>query len=342
MKNLYSTIILILLFNFDAIAQIKSNYERGFEIGFKEGYCYNRTTYDCFTPMTPLAPMPRINESKDNYTEGYNRGFQFGLDLKRTKTAMEKSDYNLNKIPKFNNYVSQNPVEAMRIVGMYKQQKYDIRTQWTQERINQLSNLIVELFNEQVVKNFSINELRKNEYDKIKKFSNSISTIDFADDYQFNSVKDGFNQIENVIYNNYNMIIKFENEIKAKEQSQVTKNNPDINRQTNNKNNFSGILEKYYGKYSCTINVYSMVNNNYILKETKSGVIALNNNILSFGTTDFTTQRVLQSEILDNIAKECTYKTEYGNVVIDYNFKKVVFFDLDNKNYYVYLIKNKI
>jgi hypothetical protein len=29
----------------------------------------------------------------------------------------------------------------------------------------------------------------------------------------------------------------------------VTKNNPDINRQTNNKNNFSGILEKYYGKY---------------------------------------------------------------------------------------------
>jgi hypothetical protein len=85
-----------------------------------------------------------------------------------------------------------------------------------------------------------------------------------------------------------------------------------------------------------------MVNNNYILKETKSGVIALNNNILSFGTTDFTTQRVLQSEILDNIAKECTYKTEYGNVVIDYNFKKVVFFDLDNKNYYVYLIKNKI
>lgn len=216
MKNLYSTIALLLIFNFNAIAQIKSNYERGFEIGFKEGYCYNRTTYDCFTPMTPLPPMPGINESKDNYTQGYNRGFQFGLDLKRSKAAMDNSDSNLNNIPKFNNYVSQNPVEAKRIVGMYKQQKYDIRTQWTQERINQLSDLIVNLFNNQVITSFSINDLRKNEYDRITKFVNLISGIDYADDYQFSNVKNGFNKIENDIYDNYNMVIKFENEIKQK------------------------------------------------------------------------------------------------------------------------------
>lgn len=341
MKSFYSTLIFLLL-NFTGNAQIKSNYERGFEIGFKEGYCYNRTTYDCFTPMTPLAPMPRINENKDNYTQGYNRGFQFGLDLKRKKLAMENSDKNLNNIPKFNNYVSQNPVEAMRIVGMYKQQKYDIRTQWTQERVNQLSDLIVNLFNDQIVINFSINDLRKNEYDKIQKFINSISGIDYADDYQFNNVKIGFDKIENGIYHNYNMVIKFENEIKAKEKSQVTKSNSDIVSHINKKNNFSGILEKYYGKYTCSINVYSLVNNNYILKETKNGFIELNDNEISFGTKDLNTKRELQSEILDNSARECTYKTKHGNVVIDYNFKKVVFFELDNRNYYVYVIKNKI
>src|SRR5690606_38103947 len=104
---------------------IKTSYVKGFEIGFKEGYCYNRNTYDCLVPMTPIPPPPRINESKDNYTEGYNRGFQFGLDLKRTKESMANSDQNLNTLPTFNEYVSQNPVDAMRAVGLYKQKKYD-------------------------------------------------------------------------------------------------------------------------------------------------------------------------------------------------------------------------
>jgi hypothetical protein len=213
MKNYYFIILLAL--NLTVNAQIETTYQRGFEIGFKEGYCYNRTTYDCFTPMTPMSPMPRINESKDNYTEGYNRGFQFGLDLKRTKESMHNSEESLNNTPKFNNYVPQNPVEAMRIVAMHKQQKFDNRKEWIQERINQLSALIVRLFNDEYVQNFDINELRKHEYDNIKKFINSISSIDYSDDYQFNNIKNEFNSIENTIYYNYNMIIKFENEIKA-------------------------------------------------------------------------------------------------------------------------------
>lgn len=342
MKNFYSTLIFLLILNFNGTAQIKSNYEKGFEIGFKEGYCYNRTTVDCFTPMTPLAPMPRINESKDNYTEGYNRGFQFGLDLKRSKVAMDNSDNNLNNIPKFNNYVSQSPVEAMRMVGIYKQQKHDIRTQWTQERINQLSALIVSLFNDQVITNFSINDLRKDEYDKISKFINSISAVDYADDYQFNNVKNGFSKIENGIYYNYNMIIKFENEIKAKKKASEVTNNSYVENQSNEIIKFSSFLEKYYGKYSCEINIYELVNNKYILKETKDGKIELYSNIINFGSKDIESGRKFLSETLDNKAKESTYKTEFGNVVIDYDFKKITFYDLDNKNYYVYIIKNKI
>lgn len=342
MKNFNFTLIILLTFVSNIIGQVKSNYERGFEIGFKEGYCYNRTTIDCFTPMTPLPPMPRINESKDNYTEGYNRGFQFGLDLKRSKAAMDNSDSKLNNVPKFNNYVSQSPVEAMKMVGIYKQQKYEIRTQWTQERINQLSALIVSLFNDQVITNFSVNDLRKDEYDKISKFINSISTVDYANDYQFNNVKNGFSKIENDIYYNYNMIIKFENEIKAKKKKDEATNNSYVENQSNENIKFSVFLEKYYGKYSCEINIYELVNNKYILKETKDGKIELYSNIINFGSKEIENGRKFLSETLDNKTKEMTYKTEFGNVVIDFDFKKITFYNLDNKNYYVYIIKHKI
>jgi len=211
MKNFYSTIILFLIFNLNSIGQIKSNYEKGFEIGFKEGFCYNNSTYDCFTPMIPIAPMPRINENKDNYTEGYNRGFQFGLDLKRSKEAMNNSDNSLNSIPKFNNYVSQNPVETMRTVAIYKQQKYDKRTDWIQQRIYQLTDLINKLFNKQNMPSFAIESTRNIYIRQLNNFINSISGVDFADDYQFQNVVNGFYSVENEIYSGYNSCMEVEN-----------------------------------------------------------------------------------------------------------------------------------
>lgn len=211
MKNFIFTLFILLAFISNISGQVKSDYALGFEIGFKEGYCYNRTTYNCLAPMTPLAPMPRINESKDNYTEGYNRGFQFGLDLKRSKIAMDNSDNNLNNIPKFNNYVSQNPVEAMRVVGIYKQQKYDKRKQWIQERIYQLSDLIINLFNEQNLPGFAIEQTRNIYVVKRNNIINSISGFDYADDNQFRNVVNAFNSFENYLYSSYNSCI--ENEI---------------------------------------------------------------------------------------------------------------------------------
>lgn len=345
MKNFYSTLILLLILNFSAIAQIKSNYERGFEIGFKEGYCYNRTTYDCFTPMTPISPMPRINESRENYTEGYNRGFQYGLDLKRSNDALRSSDNSLNqKVASFNRYVPQNPVEAMRVVGMIRQQKYDARTEWLQQKAYQFTDLYNSLFNaENFPVGFDTFTHKNNLRNIVVKYFDDIKAYDFGDDYVFRNVQLEFNNIENYYYTYYNSIVSQIKQRTEKETIAISNsNNNYADKQSNENTNFSGILKKHYGKYSCAINEYELVGNKYILKETKDGKIDLYDNIINFSTKDFQSGRKFLSQTLDNKTKECTYKTEYGNVVIDYDFRKITFYNLDNKSYYVYIIKDKI
>jgi len=61
----------------------QSDYSRGFQNGYKVGYCYN--DYGCIPPIPPITPIPRIGESQDNYQDGYNRGFKQGLEDKQVK-----------------------------------------------------------------------------------------------------------------------------------------------------------------------------------------------------------------------------------------------------------------
>jgi tetratricopeptide (TPR) repeat protein len=78
-KNLLFLIALLLsLWTFG-----QSDYSRGFQNGYKVGYCYN--DYGCIPPIPPLTPLPRIRESQDNYQDGYNRGFKQGLEDKQAK-----------------------------------------------------------------------------------------------------------------------------------------------------------------------------------------------------------------------------------------------------------------
>ncbi|GHB48360.1 hypothetical protein [Mongoliitalea lutea] len=58
----------------------QSLFERGYRAGFKEGYCYEKlSSIACFAPEPILIPFPRINESRDNYLDGFNRGVFEGL-----------------------------------------------------------------------------------------------------------------------------------------------------------------------------------------------------------------------------------------------------------------------
>lgn len=77
---LFSLLIISLL---DCFAQ--NNYDRGFQNGYKEGYCYNDLT--CIPPVPPITPIPLIGENSNSYQDGYNRGFKKGLEDKAAKEA---------------------------------------------------------------------------------------------------------------------------------------------------------------------------------------------------------------------------------------------------------------
>jgi|26BtaG_2_1085354.scaffolds.fasta_scaffold02275_3 hypothetical protein len=214
MKIKILTVIFILSIFSETLAQIKSNYARGFEIGFAEGYCYNRQTVDCFRPITPLSPLPRVNENRENYTEGYNRGFQFGLDLERRNNALDNTDVNLrNELVQFNNYVSQQPVSAMVAIGMLKQRKYDARVEWIQNKMTNLIGVLRTLYQDFPEQD----KIIKNETGNLVKQLKPYAASDFADDYVFKRIKSIFNSVERSCYNNYNYLVSQQNEIYSSE-----------------------------------------------------------------------------------------------------------------------------
>jgi len=366
MKN-FCLALIFFSFTTNSIAQINSNYARGFEIGFKEGYCYNRSTYDCFTPMAPLTPMPRLNENKENYTEGYNRGFQYGLDLKRSDDALRNNDASLNqKIISFNQYIPQNPTEAMRIVGMIKQKKYDVRTDWLRQKGLQLKNLNETLFNSQNFPEGFQTYTHKNVLRNILvEYFDQIKTYDFGDDYVFQNVQHEFNNIEKYYYQYYSSIVSQINE-RVQKESQISNRNStneitehlvqktNVNPEnmvvagipeskTVNGKMYSSFLEKYFGNYNCLVNVYKFTKKGYVLEETMKGNIIIDGNVIKFKNDNLSWKaRELLSEITQRQLEKYLYVTQDGDVYIDFDFKTITFYDLDEKHYYSYIIESKL
>jgi hypothetical protein len=220
MKNLALTWLLLL--NFVAFGQ--SNFNIGFKEGFKNGYCYsnNQSGYYCNPPLPPLPPLPQISESSNSYQDGYNRGFLYGQSKRRDNDNNSSSNVSSNT-PKFSPYVSQVPTELMRMVGMSMQKKFDERTNWIQDKIYQLNDLIIKLFNKENLPSLSIEETRDIYHSKLVKYVNSISGIDFGDDYQFKSVVEGFNSLENGFYKNYNSCVEDEEKWKLEREAEEQK-----------------------------------------------------------------------------------------------------------------------
>lgn len=78
-----SFIILSLFLSFFSFAQ--SNFSNGFSDGYKKGYCQNQGI-GCMSPLPPIAPIPKIGENMNSYQDGYNRGFEAGLNAQKSKS----------------------------------------------------------------------------------------------------------------------------------------------------------------------------------------------------------------------------------------------------------------
>lgn len=137
----------LLLLNLVAFGQ--SNFDIGFKDGFKKGYCYsnNQSSYICTPPLPPLPPLPQINENRNSYQDGYNRGFLYG-QARRTTDDNNSSNTNVNpnNPPKFNPYVPQSPI--LSLTPQERAAYYAAKARQEQEAAEALGALLDNIFTE--------------------------------------------------------------------------------------------------------------------------------------------------------------------------------------------------
>ncbi|PVD49985.1 hypothetical protein DC498_22510 [Terrimonas sp.] len=185
------------------IPAIKSQFATGFEKGFKEGYCYNTKSIYCNPAITPITPIPRINESEQSYQDGFNRGFQTGLDLQRVESSSgttSPSGTNYSSIPnyKFNDYVPQTSVSDYVNVLAYKQALFNKRVQWVQQRIDGIYDLSYNLLSQEGTDKIKTSILNFRDYLKSR-----TDLGDFSDDRVIAVIASSLKKIEREVYDIY-------------------------------------------------------------------------------------------------------------------------------------------
>lgn len=59
------------------ISKAQSNYAKGFEAGYKRGYCLMQGG-SCISPIPPIAPIPVPPEDHNSWQDGYDKGLITG------------------------------------------------------------------------------------------------------------------------------------------------------------------------------------------------------------------------------------------------------------------------
>lgn len=115
----YKFILLILFISSLTFAQ--TNYDRGFQIGYKNGYCYNKGI-GCLPPIPPITPIPRIGEDSYSYQDGYNRGFETGLNNEMTNES-ERQRYKTSSTEPIDYIQKQNINDIVALANVLKEAK---------------------------------------------------------------------------------------------------------------------------------------------------------------------------------------------------------------------------
>ncbi|MFD1614821.1 tetratricopeptide repeat protein [Gelatiniphilus marinus] len=85
-----TTLLIITLFLTANFLFAQNKFTNGFNTGYKKGYCQDQGV-GCIDPIPPIAPIPKVGESSDSYTDGYNRGFQMGLSARKSNNSSNSS-----------------------------------------------------------------------------------------------------------------------------------------------------------------------------------------------------------------------------------------------------------
>lgn len=209
-------------------AQTISNFARGYKVGFREGYCYGIQGTSCLSPIAPLAPRPGLYESVTSYQDGFNKGFQEGLDLQRAQSQDTRNPYN-PPVPKFNPYISQIPS------GMTAQQYAEARAASIAQKNNSNRELVVALANVLEML-FSKKDKTNDKAEQIKGFSKIIKKTN----QETEKIEKQNKKLQN---NNSNNNSSKESYFDGKYKFQTTSDN------NNNSNNNSLKNSDYDGKY---------------------------------------------------------------------------------------------
>lgn len=77
-------VILLLLF-IPLVSFGQTPYDKGFQAGFKKGYCQD-DPLGCISALPPTSPIPEIGEDFNSYNDGFVRGVIAGKNKKRKDT----------------------------------------------------------------------------------------------------------------------------------------------------------------------------------------------------------------------------------------------------------------
>lgn len=189
-------------------AQI-SKFDDGFKVGFKEGYCYNSKVL-CNPPITPLTPLTRLGESLTSYLDGYNRGFQVGLDLFRLTSTNEFGQLpNSFKYPekqtfKSSEYVPPLNLSLLATVLARKQALFNSRKLWIQDQFDIINDLSYSLLKEKGAKYHESMIRAIDQYADVLNNGN----YDITNDKLFSEIQNAFRLYEKWVYDFFKLVQK--------------------------------------------------------------------------------------------------------------------------------------
>ncbi len=121
MKKAFSIIILVFTF---AFSYSQSNFAKGYQKGFTEGYCYQnkqKGNTGCIEPIVPISPLSDISrgENETNYQDGYHRGFEDG----KMNFLTQNTPQNNNPLYTPREYPKVYEPDLLALMGMVIQQR---------------------------------------------------------------------------------------------------------------------------------------------------------------------------------------------------------------------------